>query len=455
MYSTGYSLYYTVIVKIKNFGINWQIGHHDRTFWYRLDNAAKMFPTVLSKRITTLFRLSVTLTETIDPELLQKALEFCIRRFPFYKVNLKAGFFWHYFDENNSLPVVAEDSHDPCQYLPFKKNRVFPFRVTWFGRRIAVEFAHMLTDGSGAMIFLKTLTAQYLRLKGRKISFVSGVLDPHSTPEDEEHEDSFRRFYRKHVPAPPKLKRAFHLVDGIEPPGIYNLVTGIMSVSQCLDLARENNVSITEFLTSVYIDALQEILFSLPRNLARLLMSPIRIMVPVNLRKIYPSKTMRNFSLYVIPWIDPRLGRYTFDEILKNVHHYMRVEINDKYIAQLITRNMTGELHPVGRMMPLFLKSVIGPVLYNVLGEYLYTGVLTNLGPVDVPDDMKPYVERFDFLPVPSPVTKTNAAMVSYGDKLVVSFGRIIESSETERLFFTSLRSMGLDIKIESNYGGD
>lgn len=442
-------------MKVKNFGINWQIGRHDKTFWYRLDNAAKMFPTVLSRRITTLFRLSVTLNEKIDPVILQQSLEYCIGRFPFYKVNLKAGLFWHYFDENHSLPEITEDSHDPCQYLPFKKQRVFPFRVAWYNRRIAVEFAHMLTDGNGAIMFLKTLTAQYLRFTGKKISFGSGVLDPLTSPHDEEHEDSFRKFYRKHVPAPPKLKRAFHLVDIPEPPGVYNVVTGVLSVSQCLELTRKKNVSLTEFLTAVYIDVLQEILFSLPRNISRLLMSPVRVMVPVNLRKIYPSKTMRNFSLYVMPWIDPRLGRYTFDEILKNVHHFMRIEITDKFIAQQITRNMTGELHPLGRIMPLFLKSMIGPVLYNVLGEYLYSGVLTNLGPVEVPEDMKPYIDRFDFLPVPSPVTKSNAAIVSYGDKLVLSFGRVIKSSMTEKLFFTSLRKMGLDIKIESNYGGD
>ena len=43
------------------------------------------------------------------------------------------------------------------------------------------------------------------------------------------------------------------------------------------------------------------------------------------------------------------------------------------------------------------------------------------------------------------------AAMIGINDNLYISFSRIIKESEFERLFFTTLSSMGIDILIESN----
>ena len=42
--------------------------------WYKIDNVAKVFLATVGKRDTRAFRVSCTLTEDIDPELLQKAV---------------------------------------------------------------------------------------------------------------------------------------------------------------------------------------------------------------------------------------------------------------------------------------------------------------------------------------------------------------------------------------------
>lgn len=61
--------------------------------WMRLDNAAKLYPAVRTKNWCNVFRISITLNEQIDPEILQAALNVTIKRFPSIAMRLCQGFF--------------------------------------------------------------------------------------------------------------------------------------------------------------------------------------------------------------------------------------------------------------------------------------------------------------------------------------------------------------------------
>jgi len=419
--------------------------------WFRLDNAATVFSFVTSARIPCMFRLIASLKQPINIANLQQALENIINRFPYYKVNLRNGLFWSYWETNPGMPVVIEDTKYPCQQMPIRKKGIFPFRVRAFYNRISVEFHHSITDGSGSMIFLKSLVGEYLNLSGIRIDDWQEIFRPSQEPHIEEYEDAFKKNYQESIPWPARMTRAFHLPFKLEPKGVYHITTGIMQVKQLLSRSKELDVTLTEYLTAVYLEALQAILFSLPQRKQKRLMKPIRLQVPVNLRRFFPSKTMRNFSLYVTPGIDPRLGRFTFEEILKQVYHYMRVEVSDRYISQFITRNVRGELHPIIRVTPLFIKRLFGKVIYNGQGEFLYSGVITNIGKVTLPAPINNEVEEIQVLPAPSPVTKTGCAVNSYKDKLYINFGRTIKEAHLEKLFFRKLVKDGLNVKIETN----
>ncbi|MHA1302456.1 MAG: hypothetical protein ACTSQE_09675 [Candidatus Heimdallarchaeaceae archaeon] len=419
---------------------------------YRLDNAATLFSLVSSKHITCIFRLSATFKQPIKLDLLQKAFENILPRFPYYCVNQRPGFSWYYWREVIGTPKVILDQRNPCQKMPLRKRGILPFRVRAYQNRIAVEFHHAITDGTGALTFLKALVGEYLRLSFNiTVEDWGDVFRPEQTPHPEEFEDAFKVYYQKTIPEPLKITRAFHLPYKLEKAGVYHITAGIIPVREIIALSKKYNVSLTEFLSAVYIDTLQDILYSFPEKQQKRLKKPIRLMIPVNLRRIYPSKTMRNFSLYVTPGIDPRLGKFTFEEIVKEVYHYMRTEVNDKYINQQIKRNVRGELHPLMKATPLFIKKMFGKLIYYSLGEYLYSGVLTNLGKVSMPDPLNDYIQNFQFLPAPSPVTKSNCAIVSFKDKLYINFGRTIRESEVEKRFFRKLVKMGVPVKIETN----
>lgn len=419
--------------------------------WHRLDNAAKIYPSIMSERITTMFRISADLTKPVHVEKLQQALNRIMPRFPYYKVHLRPGFFWYYFEENPQDPLVEPDGKYPCMAIPMKKAGVFPFRVRAYYKTVAVEFSHALTDGTGALIFLKTLLAEYLRIQGYPIPETPELPTITELAPKGEFEDSFKKNYDPEIPKPDKKVPAFHIPGSLLKKRHYIITTGIIPIEKATETAKSFGVSLTEYLMAVYLEALQEFLAQFPPSKQRKLKNPIRLQIPVNLRPLYNSTTMRNFFLTVMPEIDPRLGHFTFKEILIRVRNFMQIEVNEKYINQQITRNVRGEIQVVNRLLPLPLKNLVLKIAYRKLGEDNTTSGISNLGKVTLPDSMSEHITRFDMYPPPTRDMKVKATVIGYKEQLHISFGRVIENSEIERLFFTRLRKHGIPIRIETN----
>jgi len=423
---------------------------HDKN-WYKLDNAGKIYPALLSKRISSLFRISLTLKEPVSHPVLCQAVKRTMPRFPYYQVSLRPGFFWYFLETNPRNPPVEGDSLYPCMGFPLKKRGMFLFRIRIYKNRIALECSHILTDGNGALTFLTTLTAEYLRLKGIEIEpdAEAGILDLNEKPDSREFTDAFHEHLNKKLPEPSRSARAFHLKLPLIPPGRYYVLTGICSVDEVKTRAKSYGISVSEFLIAQLIDSFQEFMDS-DMNKGRKKM-PIRMNVPVNLRGLYPSRSMRNFFLSVEPWIDPRLGHYGFEEICAKVHHYMRYEVDRKFLNQQISRNMRGELNIINRLFPLHFKNIIMPSIYRILGENNYSSGFSNLGIINLPPEMAECIQHFDFYPPPSTGNKIKSTALSYQGELRISFGSLVNETEIERLFFTGLRKKGIHVSIESN----
>ena len=181
--------------------------------WYRLDNAAIIYPSIQSARITTMFRFAATLTEAVDPAALQNALVRIIDRFPYYRVRLSRGLFWYYLEHNPNIPRVEKDVKYPCGRLSTIANRGFLFRVRYYHRRIAVEFCHVLTDGTGAVTFLKALVYEYLKETGKNPGEPGGIFTVDEEPDSGEFEDAYNRFYKPSLPLPETREPAYHLPE--------------------------------------------------------------------------------------------------------------------------------------------------------------------------------------------------------------------------------------------------
>lgn len=173
--------------------------------------------------------------------------------------------------------------------------------------------------------------------------------------------------------------------------------------------------------------------------------------MPVNLRRFFPSKTLRNFITMIYPGIDPRLGDYSFEEIVTQVHHYMRYYINDKFLKGDITTNANTQRHPLIRIVPLFLKDFVVRQFYTKVQDRNSSAGLTNMGILKVPENMKPFIERFDIYMGQPFSSRTNCAIISYEDIMTVNFASSIIESDVERYFFQKLVQDGVHVTIESN----
>jgi len=177
----------------------------------------------------------------------------------------------------------------------------------------------------------------------------------------------------------------------------------------------------------------------------------VKVLIPVNLRKLFASETLRNFASYITPGVDPRMGEFSFEEMIAIIHHQMGLEMNPKLLAAKFTTNVRDERSKFLRIMPLFVKNMAMKLVYNWVGERATSICMSNLGVISLPEGMKPYVTRFDFVLGVQADSPCNCGICSYDGKLNVSFIRSIEESEIERRFFTELRRMGLHIFVESN----
>ncbi len=423
--------------------------HAHRRDWYQLDLSAIVYPTLQRRDFSSVYRLSVVLKEEIQQDLLQQALDMTLPRFPTYKAAIRKGLFWRYLEPNDRPgPFVQKDVRNPCQPMYFRANNRYLVRVYYFRNRIALEAHHSLGDGTGGMCVLMTLTATYLRLLGAEgIDNGGFVLDIHGTPEEGELEDAYMRYANAKV-RPPRVEEKSYRVRGTaEPFYTLNIIDGIMSVSEVMAAAKRYGATITEYLNAVLLQAL--LLKQEEDHASRL--RPVKIAMPVNLRRFFPSITLRNFITMIYPGVDPRLGEYTFEEIVVQVRNYMRYYLNEKLLRGDITTNAATQRNPFIRVVPLFIKDFVVRMFYTKVQDRNSSAGLTNMGVMKVPEGMKPYIERFDIYMGQPFSRRTNCAIISFGDILTVNFASSIVETDVERHFFRRLVKDGIHVKIESN----
>ena len=417
--------------------------------WMKLDNAAKIYPAAKRRNWNNFFRISATLTEPVDVAVLRSALDVTARRFPSIAVRLRRGMFWYYLEQIPHSPAIQEEKSCPLAHAPFHEVRQCAFRVLVYHNRFAVEFFHALTDGTGGLTFFKTLLAEYLSEKyGISVPAEKGVLGRLEEPSPEELEDSFAR-YAGDVTASRAEATAWHLTGTPETDGYKDLVTLMVPADKLRSCAKDHGVSVTELLCAAMMQAILELQAEkVPNPRHR---KPVKVLLPVNLRKLFPSKTLRNFASYITPEIDPRMGDCSFDELCQLVHHKMGMENNRRTMRAKFAANVASERSPVLRVMPLFIKNIAMKAVFDTVGECKSCLCLSNLGRVELPEVMVPYVRRMDFIIGVQAKAPHNCGVVTWGDTAYINCIRSIREPELEYHFYRVLHRLGLPVKVESN----
>lgn len=420
--------------------------------WVRLDNAAKIYPAARRKNWSNVFRQSVTLFDDVDTDVLKLALDITVKRFPSIAARLRKGVFWYYLQQVESAPEIRGEYSYPLTYMSKNEMRKCAFRVIVFHDRIAVEFFHSLTDGTGALIFLKSLVAEYLEQKYNiDIPCENGIVNRRDLPTEEELEDCFPKNAGA-VPASRKAKNAWRLYGEPQRDGFLNLTCFNIPVKEALAMAHKYNSTLTVFMSAVMMKALLNLQNEKNPSVRR--QKRIKLLIPVNLRQLFPSSTLRNFAMYTVPEIDPHLGEYTLDEICKVVYHKMGTEFTAKHMSCVIATNVNDEKNPLVRLIPLPIKNAVMKAIFDSVGEKKSCLTLSNIGKVKVPEVMAGYIKRFDFILGVQAASPYNCGMLSFGDNIYINFIRNIKDAELERHFFAVLQELGIPVTVESNQNG-
>jgi NRPS condensation-like uncharacterized protein len=420
--------------------------------WLKLDNAAKLFPAIMSAELTSVFRITVFLKKPIKFSAIKEAVEISSRRFPYFSVSLGSGLFWYYLEYNHQIPRILTEEKIPCTAFAAKRKNEPLYRILVKENRISVEFIHILTDGGGAFEYLKSLLYTYFRLNGNHIPSDEKIILPESPISEEEIEDGYKRFFRRKIPPPGKLTKAWHLPFRLDGKPRLKIIRSQITLDKLLEVARSYGVSVTEYMVSVYLFTLQMIYLEEIEKVKKQKRGVLRIEVPVNLRKKFPSKTMRNFSLFVLPEIDLRLGVYSFDEILKIVKYQLQTGADVKQITRFLSQNVGHEKSPFVRLLPLFIKSMAISAVYKRLGSNQCSGILTNLGRVKLPEEMENLIDTFEVVPTPPNThVKISCAMVTFKNQLRLDFGNISRSTSFEMHFLKYLTESGIPVKVLNN----
>ena len=412
--------------------------------WDRLDNTAHLFPVIAGENMSNVYRISVTLTELVQPDVLQQALNIVLPKMDGFNLRLRMGVFWYYFEENGKpAPKVREESNFPCRYIQQNQNHSYMFRVTYYKYRINLEVFHVLTDGMGGINFLKELTYQYLRLAHPELKEKVG--DSLNSGTSLNREDSFLKNYKKSSAKGYQTKKAYLLKGEHLGPGEFGVMHGYMQVPQLKEVCHRYGCSINEYLVSVYIwSVYTECMKGMPSA------SPIRVAVPVNLRPYFNSITTKNFFVMVSAEFHPTKEVYTFAEVLAIVRDNLRSQINREHLEKLFSYNVSNEKLLAARAVPLFLKNIAMKLVYTK-SALANTTTITNIGNIGVDEEYRPYVEMFHAFLAMSKGQHLKGTICSYGSMLVFSFSFDLKDVSVQRGFFRKIAADGIEVELETN----
>ena len=411
--------------------------------WRRLDNSAKIFPMSTGEKYSTVFRLSVVLKEEIQPEILQKAVTETLEKYQSFKVRMKAGFFWYYLEQNTKKPVIEEEKDYPCKYINPKKNNGYLFKVTYFKNKINIDIFHALTDGNSGTTFFREIIYTYLEMcypnelkqENRQIRKI-----------EYDTEDSYIKNYDKKSKSNESRKRAYEIKGKKLKLGAISVIHEIIDLQELKKESERYDATITQYLTAVLMQVIYNENYM--KNKGK---KPIKICIPVNLKKYFPSKTMSNFFSYITLAAQINEEKLdSFEKIIEFVKNEFKNRLTKEEIMKTMSANVKLGNHIFIKPIPLILKNILVRLSYIEIRKHT-TITYSNIGRIGIIGDYKKYIDYFLMLIAPESVEKIKCSSCTFENKIVFTFTSILNDNKIEKGFYMFLKNRGINVSIESN----
>ena len=412
-------------------------------YWRRLDNSAKIFPISAGKKYSTVFRFSAVMKEKIEPSVLRLAVNKALSRYEFFRVRLKDGIFWNYLEYNPKKIVIEKEREYPCKYIDPIGNNGYLFKVTYFDKKISIDIFHALTDGNTGSMFFREIVYNYIELT-HKEEFKEELRTTRKI--DLSTEDSYIKNYNKKAKGNNSNKKAYKLAGKKIKLGAISAIHEIMNLDELKKETKKEGATITQYLTAVLIYSIYKANYI--KNKGK---KPIKVCIPINLKKYFASNTMANFFSYMT--IEAKMKEEqlnSFDKILEFVKQDFSEKLTPNEIEKTMSGNVKLGINPFIKVIPLILKKPLVRLSYIEIRKYTTT-TFSNIGRIGIIGKYQKYIENFFMLIAPEPVEKIKCSACSYENNIVFTFTSILDDSSIEREFYNFLQNKNINVKIESN----
>ena len=426
------------ILDIKNLGTFYS---ENQNQYYSLDNAAIVYPLGMKFGQMPMFRLAVELKEDIEPSLLQLALDFTIKRFPTFSAVIKNGFFWHYLETTNYIPLVEKEKDIPCKPISILMRTYRSFRVLYYKNRISVEYFHTITDGLGGMAFLKALLKEYMILKGKRITDDGTIININDEVKEEEAANEFKKAEGAAALSTFVDKKSLQLDGKISPFNLTRILHLEMDSKELKKVASSYNGTVTAYITALEFLAARE---AIKKN-----NGIFNIQIPVNMRKFNGSKTLRNYSMYFNATMDLSALPESRKELVEEIGKQIREKGDEKTMNQMMMT--TGKVITSLSFIPLFLKVLLMQMLYGYLGNSIIGSTLSNLGVIEFPKGMKEAVNKVFFVFPPGRPNRVTTSLATFNDRVIFTVVKNCHDQTFENALYRLLKEDGLEIECEGS----
>ncbi len=412
----------------------------ESNLWLPLDDVAKSYTQFVNRSSMSVFRLAAYMNERVSPELLQMALNFTIKRFPYFAMSIKKGFFWHYLDSIHGRFPIEKEGPVPCQRIYLSVSGSKAFRVLFYEKRISVEFFHGMTDGTGGKEFLKSLLLSYLRLEGKDIKESPLIMEPNSLVSTDEYRNEFKSLKRHSGTAGYLNKKALQLSGNLtieKPSRVFHFK---MPTSELKTACEKYGVNVTSYISTILFFASKASIDEIEGD--------VSVTIPVNMRNLFPSKTLRNFSLFTSLREDIR-NIDNFPEFALKTQEQLKDKIQKEKMLDMMAA--TGSMFSKMKLIPLPLKQPVTKLLGKLLGDRIFTTSLSNLGVVELPEDMAKEIVSMDFVLGTTTINRTQNSLISVNGITTLSISKYTKDPSFEEKVYALLRNDDITIEVEGS----
>lgn len=404
---------------------------------YPLDNSALFYPIMATKKAQSLFRITLTLSDQVDGALLEEGLNKALLRFPTYKTRLKKGYAWHYLEENPERAKVFEGEGKLLAPINPDETNGYLFRFVYEGRKLYLEIFHGLCDGVGAVTFFKGVLQQYRTLQGVAFEDDDTLVDFDTEPTEDEIEDAFKHYYEPIKFSEIQLKeltgQSPQLIKGTLSKDGYKDTVFKAMYSDVNKIAKGMGVSFTAFTAGLVGKTLEDMNYG---------SKPVVVMVPVNLRTVFPSKNVRNFVTFV-RLVFKRGEHNSLEEYVLSASRQLKEKTEKKKLNGMLATTVRTEKTGLLRVAPLWLKIAVAKSLRRLM-KSRQTIIVSNIGKFDVPHKMG--VESAVLNMNVSKNAKINLGILSVNGEVSFTFTRSIDEDKCPKAFQHTLKTLGVEM---------